>query len=442
MPNAKQNSYPVQLQSYLGDGYKVINFGVSGSTITQHSKSGYVFTAKYTASLAFEPDIVLLEFGTNDSKPYITNSGRDLKKDYLEVIHKYQQLRTKPRIILVSPIKCFLPKGKSIQDDVIQQNIVPIIQEIAYEEKLSIIDLYRILDHEDTHSLYMDHLHPSPEGAGIMSQYIGNIILEKTIANKQGEISDAERFNFYGFQGYNFKIKGIDSKLVMPKQAAQGYPWVLRARFWGHEPQTDIALLERGFAIAYCDVANLFGNSEAITRFDQLYHYMRQQGFAKKVVLEGMSRGGLPIYNWAIKNPKNVACIYADAPVLDTKSWPMGKYSKSNKSQATDDLLKAYNCSTEQEVETIAINPIDNCDILAKSDIKILHVIGDADKVVPTVENTIPFSKKMESLGNKIKIIHKPGIGHHPHSLFNLKPILHFILKSTGYEINACTHPI
>jgi len=77
MPNAKQNSYPVQLQSYLGDGYKVINFGVSGSTITQHSKSGYVFTAKYTASLAFEPDIVLLEFGTNDSKPYITNSGRD-----------------------------------------------------------------------------------------------------------------------------------------------------------------------------------------------------------------------------------------------------------------------------------------------------------------------------------------------------------------------------
>ena len=31
-----------------------------------------------------------------------------------------------------------------------------------------------------------------------------------------------------------------------------------RARFWGHEPQTDIDLLEKGFHIVYCDVADLY----------------------------------------------------------------------------------------------------------------------------------------------------------------------------------------
>lgn len=47
---------------------------------------------------------------------------------------------------------------------------------------------------------------------------------------------------------------------------------------------------------------------------------MVKAGFNKKVALEGMSRGGLIVYNWAAQNPEKVACIYADAPVMDFKS--------------------------------------------------------------------------------------------------------------------------
>ncbi len=36
---------------------------------------------------------------------------------------------------------------------------------------------------------------------------------------------------------------------------------------------------------------------------------MTEKGLSKKVALEGMSRGGLIIYNWAIANPDKVAAM-------------------------------------------------------------------------------------------------------------------------------------
>ena len=42
----------------------------------------------------------------------------------------------------------------------------------------------------------------------------------------------------------------------------------MRARFWGHQPQTDIALLEQGFHIAYCDVADMYGADKAVKRLE------------------------------------------------------------------------------------------------------------------------------------------------------------------------------
>jgi hypothetical protein len=61
-----------------------------------------------------------------------------------------------------------------------------------------------------------------------------------------------------------------------------------------------------------------------------------------------------------------------------------------------------------------------------------LHVVGDADVDVPPDENTNPFEKKITASGGTIQVIHKPGIGHHPHSLRNPQPIVDFILKASS----------
>jgi hypothetical protein len=59
-------------------------------------------------------------------------------------------------------------------------------------------------------------------------------------------------------------------------------------------------------------------------------------------------------------------------------------------------------------------------------------VVGDADTAVPVSENTTILEARYKKLGGTIQVIQKPGIGHHPHSLKDPKPIVDFILKHTA----------
>jgi pimeloyl-ACP methyl ester carboxylesterase len=235
---------------------------------------------------------------------------------------------------------------------------------------------------------------------------------------------DGEKSDFHSFDCYDFTRAGAACKVVVPKQVAEGRPWIWRARFFGHEPQLDIALLEKGFHVAYCDVADLFGAPAAVARWDEFYKFLvEEKGFHRKPALEGMSRGGLIIYNWAKKNPDKVSCIYADAPVCDIRSWPSGK------GQIWQQCLLAYGLQDEAEVQAFRGNPIDGLGALAKAKVPLIHVVGDADDVVPVKDNTAILEKRYKALGGEIQVIHKPGVGHHPHSLKDPTPLVDFITR-------------
>lgn len=60
-------SYPAQLGVLLGEGYEVKNFGRPGATLLQHGHRPYIKTKAFRAALAFEPEIVIIKLGTNDS---------------------------------------------------------------------------------------------------------------------------------------------------------------------------------------------------------------------------------------------------------------------------------------------------------------------------------------------------------------------------------------
>jgi len=62
------NSYPAQLSALLGDDYEVKNFGKSGATMLDNGNKPYIKTPEFEASLKFNPDIVIIKLGTNDSK--------------------------------------------------------------------------------------------------------------------------------------------------------------------------------------------------------------------------------------------------------------------------------------------------------------------------------------------------------------------------------------
>ncbi len=220
-----------------------------------------------------------------------------------------------------------------------------------------------------------------------------------------------------GFDMYKEKGRTV----VVPHKVAQGKPWVWRARFWGHEPQFDVAMLNKGYHLVYCDVGGLYGSPEAVSRWNDFYKYLHEKhSFSQKAVLEGMSRGGLIIYNWAIANPDKVAAIYGDAPVMDFKSWP----GHDNRG-----IIRAYGFKSADEAKAYKGNPIDNLEPLAKVGIPIIHVVGDADPVVPVSENTAIAEKRYKKLGGTFEVIHKEKVGHHPHSLKDPTPIVRFIEK-------------
>jgi len=237
-----------------------------------------------------------------------------------------------------------------------------------------------------------------------------------------------------GFDRYDFEFNGKPAIVVMPKQALPGKPWAWRGEFFGAFPNADVALLGKGFHLVYLGVPNLFGSPEAVAQWNEFYQELTgKYGFAKKVALIGLSRGGLYCYNWAAANPEKVACLYADAAVCDFKSWPGGKLKNLGRGDGSaaewQNVLKAYNFKSDAEAIAYDKNPVDNLKPLADAKVPLLHVYGEADPVVPWDENTGVVAERYRKLGGSITLIPKPGIGHHPHGLTDPTQIVEFILQ-------------
>ncbi|HPT20864.1 MAG TPA: GDSL-type esterase/lipase family protein [Bacteroidales bacterium] len=244
--------------------------------------------------------------------------------------------------------------------------------------------------------------------------------------------SNAQETDYHGYKCLNFKFEGHDAKIVFPAKAEEQRHWIWRARFWGHEPQTEIALLEKGFHVVYVDGAEYCGNPDAVKLWNHFYDFLlKEYNLNPKAVLEGFSRGGLYVYNWGSENVEKVACIYADAPVCDLRSWPGGKGKGVGSPSDWKAHLAAYN-QTEETINDFKGMPIYNCRKLAEAGVPVLHVCGAEDKTVPIDENTYVLEKNYKEAGGNIKVIVKEGIDHHPHSLKDPSPIVRFILSHTS----------
>jgi len=240
--------------------------------------------------------------------------------------------------------------------------------------------------------------------------------------------------NWQGFERHDFDFEGKSAIVVVPLHPLPGNPWARRGDFFGAYANADAELVAKGFYLVYLRVPDLFGSPTAVKYWDDFYAELTgKYGLAKKVALIGLSRGGLYCYNWAEANPDKVACIYADAPVCDIKSWPGGKVKNLGKGEGSasewSKMLAAYGFKSDAEAIAFRGNPIDHLEPLAKAGVPLLHVYGDADKTVPWNENTGVLAERYKKLGGNITLIDKPGGDHHPHGLTNPAPIVDFILK-------------
>ncbi len=437
LENRKQNSFPGQLQRLLGKSYEVANYGVSGCTLLNNGDLPYHKTREYQLALNYKPDIVFIDLGGNDSKLINRIHLNDYARDYHALIKSFAELESRPRIILLLPVVSFVTDTTGIWDPVIVKSIIPQIQQVAYEENLEVLDMHSLLI--DRPELMPDKIHPNAEGSEIMAQrlYEQVVIKRDQTYDCFSRITQSKKISsFYGYACADFSVDGRLCKVVKPKWTAKDHPWIWRARFWGHEPQTDIALLERGFHLVYCDVAELFGNNTAIAVWNNLYRDLRKAGLAKKAVMEGMSRGGVYVFNWAVVNPGKVACVYVDNPVLDLKSWPGGLGKVPPAKEELKQLMDDYQLTNIEQLRQFKGSPVDKVHEIVKGKYPVLILCADADEAVPPEENTLLFEQRMRELRGNITVIHKPGFKHHPHSLPNPALIVDFILRSTGLNSN------
>ncbi len=232
-----------------------------------------------------------------------------------------------------------------------------------------------------------------------------------------------------GYERRDFQVDGVAGYVVLPRAVAPGKPWLWRARFPGFHPEAAIGLLAKGYHVAYFDLPNIFGSPRAVAAWDRFYaHVRREFGLAEKVALEGVSRGGLFVYNWAAKNPDKVDCIYCESPVCDMKSWPGGKGKGRGSEADWREALASYGF-TEQQMMAFGGNPVDTLAPLAARRIPLLHVVSELDEVVPPAENTAILAGRYRDLGGPITVYTNTA---GPQTLHGH----HFPLDDPGMEVN------
>jgi sialidase-1 len=252
----------------------------------------------------------------------------------------------------------------------------------------------------------------------LMGLLIHSVGFAQTVEKRQvAPAWDGEVSQWNGFDRTDFKIGGRDAYVVSPKSAAPGNPWVWRARFPGFHADSDLILLTRGFHIAHINTNGMLGSPKAMNFWDEFYQHVTARGLAKKCVLEGVSRGGLFVYQFAARWPDRVACIYCDTPVGDISSWPGGKGAGRGHAPTWQTCLTEYGL-TEETAKAFKQNPIDILEPIAKKNIPLLHIVSMTDVIVPPAENTLVLAQRYRKLGGSIDIIKvekgttKSG-GHH-----------------------------
>ncbi len=180
--------------------------------------------------------------------------------------------------------------------------------------------------------------------------------------------------------------------IVVPRNPAPGKPWVFFASFLDRDSTVALALLAKGYYIVLPPISQ----SGAVQKeWDEVYNRMVDNGFAKKVVMEGTGAKAGESYAWAIANPDKVSVIYARNPLM---------------------------CSLMTKTQ-----PMDNLAPLARAGVPILHDCGSLDPWLK--DQTRVAEKRYKELGGKITVLVTEGEGHFPVSRKDPKPVVDFILS-------------
>lgn len=230
---------------------------------------------------------------------------------------------------------------------------------------------------------------------------------------------------WYGFKRIDFTFEGREAILVLPENPTPNRNWLFKTEYFGAFPNFEIAMLKRGWHLAYIKNITRWCLDEDIDLKRRFAEYLKSEYFLyKKCVPVGMSCGGLIACKYAAKHPDCVSALYLDAPVMNLLSCPAGI------GVAGSDLMDEFINATGITLSALTYyreHPIDKMPVLLKNNIPIVLIYGDADTVVPYCENGAVLEEYYKKNGGVILSIGKAGCAHHPHGLDDNTPIIEFV---------------
>jgi predicted esterase len=184
--------------------------------------------------------------------------------------------------------------------------------------------------------------------------------------------------------------------------------------------------LASGFHVAGVDVGPSCGSPAAAKVCQEFYERLvADYGLNKRARIMGQSHGGLIAYGWAFRNPACVERITGICPATDFRSWPTLPNVVNFPVKGLD-----YGLSLQELTDRAAeFNPIDNLAPLAKAGVKILHIHGDKDELVPMSANSTRLADDYRALGGAAEIVVLEGLGHGGKVLYESEPLIKFLLE-------------
>lgn len=229
---------------------------------------------------------------------------------------------------------------------------------------------------------------------------------------------------YEGYRKLEFQLDGRICYLVIPKEP-KGNNWLLKTEYFYAFPNFELAMLERGWHLAYiANESRWFKESDAEAKAKLCAYLHENFGLREKCVCVGMSCGGLQAVYFGARHPECVQALYLDAPVLNLLSCPcnLGRNEPATMYPEFYDHIGM----TISELLNYRNHPIDNIGPILEHKIPVMLICGDSDNIVPYEENGRVLSRILREHNHPFREILKPGISHHPHGLEDPTPIINF----------------
>lgn len=231
-----------------------------------------------------------------------------------------------------------------------------------------------------------------------------------------------------GFECEEFEFEGHYAIIVMPEKKVESPRLLIKTEYFNAFPDTEIALLNRGFYLGFIKNDNRWGTAADIERKARFIKFCAEKyGLAQKCIPVGMSCGGIFAVKLAALYPELVSCIYVDAPVVNYMSCPCGFGKGNSLSQDNSEILNALGLNGIAELLAYRDMPLDYLGRLIENKIPAVLVAGDSDMTVPYCENGAFIKRAYEGSGVDYEEYIKPGCDHHPHGLEDTTPVVEFI---------------